>query len=202
MAITSYAELQTAIGNWSERTNLSSRFPEYITLAEARINGRLRVRDMETRSTIAVSGGEYALPSDYRGWRRVTVLSSPRQQVTYIEPDKAEEWYPDRASGTPAHFTVETSKIIVFPSTTSSIQLVYYASIPALASNDPNWLLTKWPNIYLYGALFELWSYAGEDAGEATKYAALFEKAIADAEVSDRRERFARGAARITGPTP
>lgn len=201
MALASYANLQTALQTWSERTDLSSNVVDFITLAESRINKRLRVRDMETRSTIVVSSNEYALPSDYRGWRRVTALTSPRTKLDFIEPDKAEELYPDRASGTPSHFTVETSKIVVFPYTTSSIQLVYYAAVPALASTDPNWLLTKYPDIYLYGGLLELWTFA-EDEAEQVKYAALFEKAIADAEAADRRDRFARGGAFPRGPNP
>ena len=36
MAVTTYAELQTALDNWLARTDLQSRHPEFIALAEAR----------------------------------------------------------------------------------------------------------------------------------------------------------------------
>ena len=36
MAITTYAELKTAISNWLDRTDLDDRIPEFIALAEAR----------------------------------------------------------------------------------------------------------------------------------------------------------------------
>ena len=38
MAISSYAELQTAIANFLARTGLNSVIPDFIQLAEARIN--------------------------------------------------------------------------------------------------------------------------------------------------------------------
>lgn len=201
MSFTTYANLQTAIQNWAERTDLSSYVVDFITLAESRINKRLRTREMETSTDITVSSNTYALPSDYRGWRRVTALTSPRSRLEFIEPDMAEYLYPDRASGDPKHFTVSTTKITVFPYTTSSINLLYYAAVPALASTDPNWLLTKYPDIYLYASLLELWTFAEDDV-EQTKYATLFEKACMDAESADRRDRFARGGAHVAGPTP
>lgn len=42
MAITNYTELQAAVGNWLNRTDLSARIPEFIALAEAQLRRRLR----------------------------------------------------------------------------------------------------------------------------------------------------------------
>jgi len=47
MAITTYAELQTAIQNWFDDTSLSARAPEFITLGEAWIWRNFRVRGIE-----------------------------------------------------------------------------------------------------------------------------------------------------------
>jgi len=38
MAIGTYAELQTAVANWLDRSDLTDRIQEFIDLAEARIN--------------------------------------------------------------------------------------------------------------------------------------------------------------------
>ena len=54
MAITTYAELQTALDNWLARTDLQSRTPEFITLAEARMNRELETRSQEKRATSAL----------------------------------------------------------------------------------------------------------------------------------------------------
>src|SRR3990167_3894099 len=64
MAITTYAELQTALQNWpGQRTDTfwTSRTTEFISLAEDRIAQTLRVRGMESMTDLvvakAVSGG-------------------------------------------------------------------------------------------------------------------------------------------------
>lgn len=55
MSITSYAELQTAIGNWLNHTLFSARAPEFIALFEAAANRRLRVRQQETTTILRPS---------------------------------------------------------------------------------------------------------------------------------------------------
>ena len=57
MAITTYAELQTAIANWLARDDLTTYLPDFITLFEAAANRRLRVRQMETTATLTPSSG-------------------------------------------------------------------------------------------------------------------------------------------------
>ena len=47
MAITTYATLKTAVGNFLSRSDLTSRIPEFIALAEDRIAQDLRIRAME-----------------------------------------------------------------------------------------------------------------------------------------------------------
>ena len=42
MAITTYAELKTAIANWLNREDLTSVIPDFISLAEADFNRKLR----------------------------------------------------------------------------------------------------------------------------------------------------------------
>ena len=83
MAITTYAELQTAIGNWLDHSLFTARIPEFITLFEACANRRLRVRQQETSTNLTPSGGSVALPSDYLSWRRVTWTGSTRVELEY-----------------------------------------------------------------------------------------------------------------------
>lgn len=61
MAISTYAELKTAVANWLHDSNLTTRIPEFIALAEDRINQRVRVKAMEVtlplRLAAVVDGG-------------------------------------------------------------------------------------------------------------------------------------------------
>lgn len=47
MALTTFSELKTAVANFLSRGDLTSRIPEFITLAEDRISKDLRIRAME-----------------------------------------------------------------------------------------------------------------------------------------------------------
>ena len=73
MAISTYATLQTAVANWLDRSDLTDRIPEFIDLAEARINRALRIRLMENVKVISLVGGikRYPLPSDYLQLRSI-----------------------------------------------------------------------------------------------------------------------------------
>ena len=156
MAITTYAELQTAVANWLDRSDLTSRIPEFIALFEARINRRLRVRQQVTSDDITPASGSVTLPADYLEWIRVTWLGDPRRELEYVEPTYLQAAYPDQPSDTPRFFTVEGSAIKIMPLDTTDVQLLYYQKIAALSdAATTNWLLTAHPDAYLFGTLAE-----------------------------------------------
>src|SRR5262245_10780943 len=64
MAISTYSELQTAVANWLNRTDLTERIPEFVALAEAQMNRRLRVRQMVTRAEATLASAFVDVPSD------------------------------------------------------------------------------------------------------------------------------------------
>ncbi len=67
MAISTYSELQTAVANWLDRDDLSARIPEFVALAETRMNRVLRIRIMEKEQILSTIGGSkrYLMPTDY-----------------------------------------------------------------------------------------------------------------------------------------
>ena len=65
MAISNYAELQTATANWLDRTDLTARIPEFIDLAESTFNRTIRNRQMITKNDSYSLDGRYVnLPTD------------------------------------------------------------------------------------------------------------------------------------------
>ena len=68
-------------------------------------------------------------------------------------------------AGQPRYFTVFGDEIELAPTPDAAytIEMVYRRTIPPLAANDPNWLLTLAPDLYLYGALLESAPYIKED---------------------------------------
>src|SRR4051794_29214485 len=106
MAISTYAELQTAIASWMARTDLTTNIPDFITLFEAEAARRLRVRPMETVGTITTTSGTGALPTGFLGFKRVTWNGSTQVELTYKHPSMIKALYPTGASGTPADYTI------------------------------------------------------------------------------------------------
>ncbi len=156
MSISTYAELQTAIGSWMARSDLTTNIPDFITLFEAEAARRLRVRPMETATTLTTVSGSVALPTGYLGFRRVTWAGSSNQiDLTYKHPTMLKALYPSSATGTPADFTIEGSTLKVRPvDDTAGIDFLYFAKNAAV-SGSLNWLFTNHPDIYLFGSLVE-----------------------------------------------
>src|SRR5438105_13308519 len=132
MPITSYSELQSAIGSWLGHGLFTSNIPDFIGLFEAAANRRLRTRWQETTASITMSSAQGSLPSDYLAWRRVTWPGSSRVELDYVEPSWLQAQYPMASAGRPAVFTIEGSTILVRPADDTALELLYFAKIAAL----------------------------------------------------------------------
>lgn len=154
---------------------------------------------METTATISPTSELYPLPSDYLSFRNVTALTDPRRQLDAVVPEYLESNYPNREAGYPAFFAIEGDSIRVAPTTPNDIELRYYAKLD-LATDTTNWLLTKNPDIYLFGSLTQAAAYLSDDA--VAKWGALYETAIAALETDNKIALYAKGGARLKGPTP
>jgi hypothetical protein len=171
VAIGTYSELQTAITNWLRRggdTDLVTRAPELITLAEAQFNRTLRHRSMEVQTDLTLTSGTatIALPSDYIEARALVMQTSPKRVLSYVTPTQLDRNWPSGSTGLPSEYTIIGSNIKLgkAPDSAYALELTYYQQIPALSdSATSNWLLTSHPDIYLYGALLQGAPYLSDD---------------------------------------
>jgi hypothetical protein len=173
VAISTYAELQTAVANWLARDDLTLRIPEFITLAEAKFNRVLLHPRMETRDTLTVdtnlASPEFLdLPTDFQTMRSARlsgVTGKPRLQfMTQTQMDDY-RYSTDNVTDQPVYFSIvgDQMELAPTPGEDYDVEIVYRANIPALASNSTNWLLTLAPDLYLYGALLESAPYIQND---------------------------------------
>src|SRR2546429_1149395 len=130
MAITTYSELQAAIGNWLDHSLFAARTPEFIALFEAAANRRLRVREQEAATTLMPSSGAAALPADYLAWRRVTWTGSPRVELQYVHPSYLQAAYPSTPSARPRVFSIEGSVLKIRPVDATALEFDYFQKIP------------------------------------------------------------------------
>jgi len=84
VALSNYSELQSDIADWLDRSDLSSHIPTFIKLAEARINRKLRVRQMEAvvQHTMVGESKRIALPTDFLQMRGIKFASDKIETTT------------------------------------------------------------------------------------------------------------------------
>ena len=185
MSISTYSELQTAVANWLNRDTLTSRIPEFITLAEARIARKLRVTGMEARDTsiTTVAGTEYyTLPSDYLEMRNIQLNTNPRQRLKYRTPEQLDTEYPTTTTGVPTIYTIIGTELQLrpIPAAANTLEIAYYKKLAALSSsNTTNWFTANAPDLLLYGALIEAEPFLYNDARIAI-WKGLFDQSIAE----------------------
>ena len=207
MSITTYAELQAAIGNWLDHGLFTARVPEFIALFETAANRRLRVRQQETTTNLTPdANGNAALPADYLALRRVTWTGSPRVELAYVHPSYLQAAYPAAPADVPRIFTIEGATLKVRPLDQTALEVNYFQKIPALAALAPgdgtqaNWLLAAHPDLYLFGALVEAEMFGVNDE-RAPAWKARRDEIFDEIERLTNKTRGA-GAVRVMGVTP
>lgn len=167
MAITTYAELQTAVTNWLRRADMASIIPDLISLGEDRIYRGLRVRAMETALSDTIASGVIAVPSDYVDLKYAYIDStSPKQWLEH----KNAEWiyrndaYRPSRTGIPKYIARETTNFIFspYPASTYTVAGVYYKRLDSIATavND---IFSAHPGLWLFSALSESAPYIHND---------------------------------------
>ena len=201
MAIGTYAELKTAVANWLDRDDLTDRIPEFIALAEARMNRVLRLRMMEskyTASTVA-SQRNYALPTGYIQMRNFQINTSPVTPLQYVSPEIYDRLWGGSTGGTPQFYTIIANEIQLgpIPGSVLTMEMLFYKKITALsAANQTEQMLTDNPDIYLYGALLEAEPFIMNDE-RVGLWAKGFQQAVADLQEQDNKDRHSGSALRV-----
>lgn len=204
MALGTYDALVAAVATWLNREDLAAAIPDYVLLAESRINDRLRVAPMETTATTSLTGGSVVLPPDFLELRHIysNAEGGFKTALTPLAPAQAGDAYPVGAAGVPVHYTIVGDTLATFPNGgAGQVTITYYAKVPPLAAYGTNWLLTRNPNIYLYGTLIESAPYLGDD-GRVEMWASLFASACDTLQAADQRSRYASSVCRVKGETP
>lgn len=190
MAITTYAELQSAVSNWLDRTDLSDRAPEFIALAEAAMKRDVRHYSMEAREALTIDGRYEDLPSDWVETIRVEISKS--SGITRIDLASRDEMLQMRTNTTqaaaPCYYAHVAGQLEFYPTPDQAYtgEIVYYQAIPSLSdAATSNWLLVAAPDAYLYGALMQSAPFLVEDERLIT-WNQLYQTAIASLNADSR----------------
>jgi hypothetical protein len=195
MALSTYSELKTSIADWLNRSDLTSAIAGFITLAEAEFNRTVRVRQMITRANATIDSEYTQLPSDFLEMENLVLLLTTPTKLEYLSDEQADDYFTRyfSAAGTPRYYTIvgDTFKVVPSPGTdTTQAQMTYYSKIAALSdTNTSNWLLTKHPDLYLYGALLQSAPYLQDD-NRIVVWNASYERGITSMKLEQERANY------------
>lgn len=157
MALDTYSDLKASIASWLKRTDLTNNVPDFVRLAETRINRELRVRLAEVESSVnGVIGSRFIpLPSDYSvpiGMFLTTY--NPRFEMTQV---LAKQLNITTAAGRPNYWAVDGLNIAFErPCDVGySFAFRYGKNFQLTDANPSNEILANHPDVYLFGGLVE-----------------------------------------------
>lgn len=203
MSITTYAELQTALGNWINRSDLTSRLPEFIALAEATMRRELRDKKAVGALNMTAGVATVALPSTVKELETMRYHTGTYEHPLLRRTPAALADVFRTGTGMPLYFTVVDGTVYfdVAADSAYTTQITYVEKIvPLSAGNTTNSTLTNSPDIYLYGALMQAAPFLEHDERVAL-WAAALEKAMDAENIYRERSELAGGPVQMRLPT-
>jgi len=200
MAITNYDELKKEFEDWMHRDDLGVKFDTFLKLAEIEMSANpdeaLKILSLNTivELTTSTTSRFLSLPDNMNSQGKITVeFMEYDLRIQYVSPFnlKVTEAY----SSTPYQYTISNNQIEFncLPDKEYTVKILYDMQDASLSDdNQTNVILTRYPNIYLYGCLSQGFSYTQEDQ-QAQKYAGYFLQAIRDANKRERGIKYPTG---------
>jgi len=191
MSFATFTDLQANVRSaFNDRADI----PAFVyTLTTAELNSRLRVLQMESTSSFAVTGESTALPADFIDARALYLDKDPRVRLDLASEFSQSTDY--RSSGEPRTYTIVNGFILLnpVPDGTYTVLLRYIAKLADFsAGTDTNTVLTTFPALYFYAALKHAAAWEGDAEAEAG-YEAMLEREIIRVEQRERNARFSAG---------
>lgn len=191
-----YNGLKASIADFLLRSDASTiaAIPDFIVLAEAQMHRRLIGRQkqgfpiprrmiLRSDASFALNAEYVAVPTDIAG---ALILELTASDGTLIDLDYLEPINLDREkkrgywTGRPKFYTIIGLELKIYPVADQAYtgELTYIKRLAA-ASTITNWILTDYPDAYLYGSLVQSAPYLKEDSRIQT-WATLFTAALDD----------------------
>lgn len=194
MLINNFGSLKAELARYMFTERFASDYDTAVQNFEAAANRRLRTKWQERLQNITTNYGIGDVPFDYSTWR--TVLwkkQSPFVELDYVHPAyfrTSPEFNAD-SSGSPLVFTIENQTFMTAPqdNTTAAFEFHYYSKILTITDgpNGSNWLILRWPDVYLFGALAELFAL-GRNRESAELYKARRDEVLLEIMLHSSRE--------------
>ncbi len=191
MALSTNADLQASIADWLNRSDLSAQIPDFLTLAQLKINRKLSIVEQEILAEITPVAQATTLPTGTKFV--ISVSDSKGRSIEAVSMSELLDYAVEGGSVT--RYTVSGDKIYFAPTPASDNTdafSVLYSADKDLNGGDSGPVLLQ--DIYLNAALQEAYVYLKDD-GRVNYFKQMVDEGIAN--VQARRSKQGIGRARI-----
>ncbi len=147
---------------------------------------------MQAGDSGTVQGGVITLPSDCREVQSVRVnIGGVDTELSPMPATRLQETIPSTAYPI-GYVTINNSLQLIGGADGLAYAITYLQEIPHLATAplNRNWLITREPGLYLYGALVEASPYIHDDAGLIKAWEQQYENILDGMKAEDDRARY------------
>lgn len=169
MALANYADLTALIARWTHRSNLTADIPDFIALAESEINTDMKMRLMEQSFPLVLVAGTQlvAMPPRFIEPVKLEIVYTGRDNkaLTYLNAQQITNNAYTGVAGEPDYWSIDGDSLyFAYPADLNYALSFRMLQGFSLATTGTNALMTKYPGIYLYGALVQASAFMDYDA--------------------------------------
>lgn len=196
MALDTQENLIKTVIDYSHRDDLGTKMDDFILLAETEMMSnpveplKLNLGEKISTAPTDITTRFLALPSGFQSSRKFTITID--EGIYGLEFRTPSQLKIRKGTGTPCFFTIRNNEIEfdIISDKVYAVTFTYFAEFqPLTASNQTNIVLTKYPTIYLYACLRQVYLYS-QDNEEASKWSAESLSAIMSANKAEKAGRY------------
>lgn len=177
MAFTTWTDLKAAVADWIARGDLTSVIPDFIVLAEEQMTRDLAdspaLWAVNSSITLASHAGTFSLPIGALGLITARLISPvwaplrtvPLEQLLPTQGDTTAYAQPTVcAMGESTDAGLLTVRVWPYADQAYTVEALYPKAVPALGAGlAANFLLLRFPSLYLFGSLVQAIPYLGAE---------------------------------------
>ena len=167
MSLANYADLQTSIAAWSNRSDLGPYLADFITLAEAKMSADLSAKSLEQIQVISIASGVGALPDNVISVQSLRTFDTTYPEVEITSRERVQQLIEALYSGRRSYAYFVGQSVYVYPTYTGSLEITAKCRVPPLSGTGTNWVMSNYPNVYLFGSLMEVADFMKDETALA-----------------------------------
>jgi len=195
MSIATFAELKTAIEDWVDDGEITSKLTDFISLAESSMKHDKKTRFLagEIRATAStVASSQYlAVPTGFQRIKRMHIQGDPQKNIKIVSRSSLNDHY-SSATGQPSYAAIigDEFEFNRIPDQVYTVEIVSDKFTALSDSNTTNEIFPAYVDLYLYGSLIHA-SLFTKDTDLYSMAEREYNKAVVNAQNADKSARYA-----------